>query len=78
MILLLDDPSPLVRRALSEVFAAAQKAPPVIVLALASDQPEVALPLIERSPLLADDNLIDLLNAGKPSRKCKFRLHSGH
>ncbi len=66
MILLLDDPSPLVRRAMSEVFASAQKAPPMIVLALASDQPEIALPLIERSPLLPDDNLIDLLNAGKP------------
>ncbi len=67
MIMLLDDPSPLVRRAMADVFASSQKAPPVIVHALASDQPEVALPLIERSPLLSDEELIDLVKAGKPS-----------
>jgi uncharacterized protein (DUF2336 family) len=66
MIMLLDDPSPLVRRAMSEVFASSQKAPPIIVHALASDQPEVAFPLIERSPLLADQELIDLVKGGKP------------
>jgi uncharacterized protein (DUF2336 family) len=66
MIMLLDDPSPLVRRAMSDVFASSQKAPPVVVHALANDQSEVALPLIERSPLLSDDDLIDLVRAGKP------------
>src|SRR4051812_22943663 len=65
MIMLLDDPSPLVRRAMSDVFASSQKAPPVVVHALAADQPEVALPLIARSPLLSDDDLIDLVRAGK-------------
>jgi len=66
MIMLLDDPSPLVRRALSEVFASAQKAPRVVVQALAADQLEVALPLLERSPLLLDDDLIDLIATGAP------------
>jgi len=66
MIMLLDDPSPLVRQAMSDVFASSQKAPPVIVRALASDQFEVAQPLIERSPLLADEDLVDLVAAGKP------------
>jgi len=61
MIMLLDDPSPLVRRALSEAFAAAEKAPRVVVHALAGDQPDVALPLLERSRLLSDDDLIDLV-----------------
>lgn len=65
MIMLLDDPSPLVRRAMSEVFASSQKAPPVVVHALANDQADVALPLIARSPLLSDDDLIDLVRAGK-------------
>ena len=37
MIMLLDDPSPLVRGALSDVFASAQKAPPIVVHALAAD-----------------------------------------
>ena len=66
MIMLLDDPSPLVRRAMAEVFASSQKAPPVIVHALAADQPGVALPLIARSPLLSDDDLIDVVRTGKP------------
>ncbi len=67
MIMLLDDPSPLVRRALSEVFASAQKAPRVVVHALAADQPEVALPLLERSPLLLEDDLVDLIATGSAS-----------
>ena len=66
MIMLLDDPSPLVRQAMAEVFASSQKAPHVVVHALAGDQFEVAQPLIERSPLLGDDDLIELINAGKP------------
>jgi len=61
MIMLLDDPSPLVRRALSDVLASAQKAPPVVVHALAADQPDVALPVLERSPLLNPDDLVDLI-----------------
>ena len=61
MIMLLDDPSPMVRRALSEVFASSQKAPPVVVHALAADQPDVALPVLARSPLLEADDLVDLI-----------------
>ncbi len=60
MIMLLDDPSPLVRGALAHVFASAQKAPPVVVHALAADQPDVAIPVLTRSPLLSDDDLVDL------------------
>jgi uncharacterized protein (DUF2336 family) len=66
MIMLLDDPSPLVRRALSEVFASAQKAPRVVVNALANDQPEVAGPVLARSPLLLEDDLVDLVATGHP------------
>src|SRR5580698_7291910 len=54
MIMLLDDPSPLVRRALSDVLAASPKAPPAVIQALAADQPEIAVPVIERSPLFID------------------------
>jgi uncharacterized protein (DUF2336 family) len=60
MIMLLDDPSPLVRRAMAEVFASAQKAPRVVVHALAADQADVALPVLSRSPLLLEDDLVDL------------------
>jgi len=66
MIMLLDDPSPLVRRAMSEVFASAQKAPRVVVHALAADQPEVSLPVLSRSPLLLEDDLVDLIATGHP------------
>lgn len=66
MIMLLDDSSPLVRGALSQVFASSQKAPPVVVHALAADQPEVALPILARSPLLSDEDLVDLFATGHP------------
>ena len=46
MIMLLDDPSPLVRRALAEAFASSDNAPRVVVHALAADQPDVALPML--------------------------------
>ncbi len=64
MIMLLDDPSPLVRRALAEVFASSQKAPRVVVHALAADQPDVAVPVLAHSPLLHDDDLVDLIATG--------------
>jgi uncharacterized protein (DUF2336 family) len=66
MIMLLDDPSPLVRRALADVFASSQKAPPVVVHALAADQPEIAVPVLARSPLLLEDDLVDLIATGHP------------
>jgi uncharacterized protein (DUF2336 family) len=66
MIMLLDDPSPLVRRALSEVFASAQNAPRVVVRALATDQPDVAIPVLAASPLLLEDDLIDLVATAHP------------
>lgn len=66
MIMLLDDPSPLVRGALAQVFASAQKAPPVVVHALAADQPEVAIPVLARSPLLSDEDLVDLFATAQP------------
>ena len=66
MIMLLDDPSPLVRRALSDVFASSQCAPPIVVRALASDQPDIAGPVLERSPLLLDADLVDLVATAQP------------
>jgi len=65
MIMLLDDPSPLVRSALAEVFASSQKAPLVVVHALAADQPDVAMPVLSRSPLLLEDDLVDLIATGQ-------------
>jgi uncharacterized protein (DUF2336 family) len=64
MLLLLDDPSPLVRRALAEAFASSQMAPAAVVHALAADQPEVATLVLERSPLFIDTDLVDLVATG--------------
>ena len=69
MIMLLDDPSPLVRRALAEVFAGCENAPPTVVHALASDQPDVAAPILQRSPLLLDSDLVEAVATGEPERQ---------
>ncbi len=41
MLKLLDDPSPLVRRALADALAASPAAPPAVIIALATDQPQI-------------------------------------
>jgi uncharacterized protein (DUF2336 family) len=64
MIMLLDDASPLVRGALAQVLASSQKAPPAVIQALAADQPEIAIPVIERSPLFIDADLVDIVATG--------------
>lgn len=64
LLMLLDDASPLVRQAMAQVFAGEADAPPAIVAALAGDQPSVALPILEFSPLLADTDLVDLVATG--------------
>jgi uncharacterized protein (DUF2336 family) len=67
MIMLLDDPSPLVRRALADVFATAQKAPLAVVHALANDQPEIAMSVLALSPLLQEADLVDLVATVQPA-----------
>ena len=64
MTVLLDDPSPLVRRALAEALAPAGEAPQTVVLALANDQPEIAEIIAARSPLLTEAELVDLIGQG--------------
>jgi uncharacterized protein (DUF2336 family) len=66
LILLLDDPSPLVRAALAAALASSDRAPPAVILALAADQPEVARCVLERSPLLVDADLVDAVATGHP------------
>lgn len=68
---LLDDPDVAVRRALAEAFASARRAPRALVVALASDhRPEVAAPLLARSPLLSDAELVDCVAAGAAVAQC--------
>ncbi len=64
LLMMLDDPSPLVRQAMAETFARSADAPAAIVQALAQDQPAIALPILEYSPLLLDADLVDLVAIG--------------
>src|SRR5438105_9513589 len=70
LLMLLDDPSPLVRQAMAEVFARGADAPAAIVQALSLDQPSVALPVLEHSPLLFDADLVDIVATGNCEMQC--------
>lgn len=61
LTMLLDDPSVDVRRNISEALAASPFAPRHIIRALAHDVPEVALPVLIMSPVLDDNELINLI-----------------
>src|SRR6266571_7437227 len=70
LLMLLDDPSPLVRQAMAEAFARNAEAPAAIVRALSADQPSVALPVLEHSPLLIDADLVDIVATGNCQMQC--------
>src|SRR5499426_3925864 len=70
LLMLLDDASPLVRRAMAEVFSRSSDAPAAIVQALAVDQPSVSLPILEHSPLLIDADLVDIVATGNCETQC--------
>src|ERR1700758_4500704 len=59
-----DAPPPRVRQAVAEVFARSAEAPAAIVQALSVDQPSVAVPVLEHSPLLIDADLVDIVATG--------------
>jgi uncharacterized protein (DUF2336 family) len=64
MVMLLDDPSPLVRGALAQALADSPDSPPALILALAADQAEIAAVVLARSPLLLDADLVDFVGGG--------------
>ncbi|MGB6534520.1 MAG: DUF2336 domain-containing protein [Xanthobacteraceae bacterium] len=64
MLILLDDPCPLVRRALADVLGASPSAPPALIYALADDQPQIAAPVLALSPLFVDADLVDAVATG--------------
>ena len=70
LLMLLDDPSPLVRQAMAEVFARSADAPTAIVQALSVDQPSIALPVLEYSPRLIDADLVDIVATGSCETQC--------
>jgi hypothetical protein len=60
LAVLLDDPSPLVRRAMAEGLAHEADAPRHIILALASDQPEIAALVLQYAPHFSDAELAEM------------------
>uniref|UniRef100_UPI003BA90940 DUF2336 domain-containing protein n=1 Tax=Stappia sp. TaxID=1870903 RepID=UPI003BA90940 len=61
LTLLLDDPCVSVRRALAEALARSGDAPREVVLALAGDLPQIALPILRHSPVLLDAELVEFV-----------------
>jgi uncharacterized protein (DUF2336 family) len=70
MIMLLDDPSPLVRFALADALASSPNAPSAVMHALVNDQPDIAVVVLERSPLLLDTDLVDAIAVGSAETQC--------
>src|SRR3981081_970337 len=70
VVVLPDHASPLVRKAMAEVFARSADAPAAIVQALSLDQASVALPVLEFSPLLIDADLVDIIATGNCEMQC--------
>ena len=64
LIMLLDDPSPLVRCELARALAFSENAPPAVIHGLAADQPEIATWVLEHSVLLVDADLVDAVAVG--------------
>ena len=62
---ILDDPNPIVRRALAEAVADEAQAPHHIVSALAFDQLAVSAPVLRRSTGLRDRDLVELIGEGE-------------
>lgn len=61
---LLDDPDDSVRQTLADLLADSEKTPRHIVMALANDKPQIALPVLARSPVFCDSELIDIAGTG--------------
>ena len=63
LLVMLDDASALVRRAMAEVLAG-EAAPRALVLGLAQDQPDIAALVLAASPVLREADLIDAVAMG--------------
>ena len=64
MTVLAEDDDPCVRIAFAEAIADCRFAPRYVVLMLAGDHAEIACPVVERSPVLIDAELVDLIGRG--------------
>lgn len=74
---LLDDPSPLVRRAIAEGFAREPKAPRHILSALAADQPEIAAIILGQGLQFSPTELAEAVLNGGPDVHLAIARRSG-
>lgn len=65
---LVHDAATLVRESLAKSLARLHNAPHEVIVLLARDMDEVALPILEESPLLSDDDLIDIVVKGSDAK----------
>src|SRR5258707_2320132 len=76
LIMLLDDPSPLVRTALARALAFSEDAPLVVILGLAVDQPQVAW-VLQHSPLMVEADLVDAVATGATAAQLAIANRGG-
>lgn len=74
---LLDDSSPLVRRALADALGSALDAPRHIIVALANDQSDVSSIVLARSPVISDADLIDCAAIGDDLAQTAVAIRPG-
>lgn len=70
MTVLLDDTATEVRMALADALAASDQAPHHMILSLAADNPAIAAVVAERSPLILDSELVDMVGTRDPVIQC--------
>jgi len=74
LTLVLDDPSPIVRRSLAEALCRHPEAPRHIILALIQDQTDIASIVLAASPVLMDAELVDLAATGGLAIQCAIAV----
>lgn len=74
---LLEDASPIVRRALAEAFASAADAPHHCIVMLVNDQSDIASVVLSRSPVLSDAELIDCAAVGDAFAQAAIAVRCG-
>ncbi|MHA7772314.1 DUF2336 domain-containing protein [Roseibium sp. M-1] len=77
LTILLDDPSRAVRKAIAKILAASPRAPGHVIRCLASDVDEVAIPVLQASPILTEAELVDLLAEGSNAVQCAIAVRDG-
>ena len=67
--IVVDSAAERVRRALAVTLKASRNLPPEIACRLARDIESVALPILENSPVLSDEDLAEILESAEPARQ---------